>query len=255
MPFFSGLNEAARYAQSRPYFHPLAIGRAKEATGLKRDVLLALDVACGTGQSAAALTSIAEQVVGLDISRNMLANAVRNERLRYVQARAEALPFQSGLAPLMSTALAFHWFDRDCFLREAWRVLYPEGWLLIYNNGFTGAMREDPTFKTWSWEVYPARFPTPPRDNQPFTATDAAAAGFELIAQERYENDVSFSRDELVAYLTTQTNVGAAIDQGRESLESASQWLMEQVRPYFSHSKATFVFSTRAWYLKKQTGR
>jgi SAM-dependent methyltransferase len=255
MPFFTGLSEAERYAQSRPYFHPLAIDRAKEAIGLEKDVSLALDVACGTGQSAVALTSIAKQVIGVDISWNMLANAKRNERVRYVRARAEALPFQSSLAPLMSTALAFHWFDRDQFLHEAWRVLCPKGWLLIYNNGFTGIMREELAFQSWSWEVYPERFPTPPRDNQPFTAEEAAGAGFAFIDEERYENDVRFTREELVAYLMTQTNVGAAIDQGHESLESANQWLMEQVRPYFAKSKATFVFATRAWYLRKQAIR
>ena len=36
--------------------------------------------------------------------------------------------------------------------------------------------------------------------------------------------------EELVAYLTTQTNVAAAFEQGRETLESAYQWLFEQVR-------------------------
>ena len=64
---------------------PLAIARAKEAMGVERTVQLALDVACGTGQSAAALTSIAERVIGFDISWSMLANAERNERVRYVK--------------------------------------------------------------------------------------------------------------------------------------------------------------------------
>jgi ubiquinone/menaquinone biosynthesis C-methylase UbiE len=166
MSFFTDSSEAQRYAQSRPYFHPLAIARAKEATGLKSTVALALDIACGTGQSAAALTSIAERVIGFDISWNMLANADRNERVRYVQARAESIPFPSESAPIMSTALAFHWFDRHQFLREVWRVLTAEGLLLVYTNGFSGVMREDPAFQHWAHDVYPERFPTPPPRQQ-----------------------------------------------------------------------------------------
>lgn len=252
MPFFTDLSEAERYAQNRPYFHPLAISRAKEAAGLERTVPLALDVACGTGQSSAALTSIAERVIGMDISWNMLANAVGNERIRYVRARAEAIPFQSGSVPAMSTALAFHWFDREQFLHEAWRVLSAEGLLLVYSNGFMGIMREDPAFQNWSRGVYPERFPTPPRDSNPLTPEEAAGSGFAFIEEDIYENEVSFTPEELVAYLATQTNVAAAIDQGRESLESATQWLLDQVRPYFANTNATFVFRTRAWYLRKE---
>ena len=59
----------------------------------------------------------------------------------------------------------------------------------------------------------------------------------------------------LVAYLTTQTNVVAAVEEGRESVVSASQWLLSQVVPFFANSSATFVFATRAWYLRKETVR
>lgn len=255
MSFFTDLSEAERYALSRPYFHPLAIARAKEATGVKNAVPLAVDIACGTGQSAAALTSIAGRVIGFDISWSMLANAERNDLVRYVQARAESIPFQSGSVPIMSTALAFHWFDRVQFLREVWRVLSADGLLLIYTNGFSGIMREDAAFRDWAWENYPERFPSPPRDSNPPTPEEAAGSGFSFIKEDRYENEVIFTPEELVAYLLTQTNVAAAVKEGRESLESANQWLLEQVRPFFTSAQATFVFVSRAWYLRKRIAR
>ena len=40
MPFFTDQSEAERYAQNRPYFHPLAIARAKEAMGFEGSVPL-----------------------------------------------------------------------------------------------------------------------------------------------------------------------------------------------------------------------
>ena len=84
---------------------------------------------------------------------------------------------------------------------------------------------------------------------------EAARSGFVFIEEDRYENEVSFTSEELVAYLTTQTNVVAAVEVGRESFESANQWLLEQVRPFFAKASATFVFVTRAWYLRKEAVR
>jgi SAM-dependent methyltransferase len=253
MPFFIDLREAERYAKSRPYFHPLAIARAQEVLGIETTLPLALDVACGTGHSTTALLSISERVVGVDLSFNMLASARKDKRIRYVQARAESIPLKSGTMPILSTALAFHWFDRQRFLGEAWRVLAEHGWLMVYTNGFTGVMREDPSFQNWSHEVYAGRFLVPPRDSRPLTREEAAGSGFAWIMEERYENEISFTPEALVAYLTTQTNVVAAIEQGRESLESAGQWLLDQVHPFFANTTATFVFATRAWYLRKQS--
>lgn len=251
MPFFNDLGQAKRYAQSRPYFHPLAIEHAVDALGIDETIPLALDIACGTGQSSIALSSISERVVGFDVSWSMLANAESDDRVRYVLAQAEAMPFGNNAVPFASCALAFHWFDRDVFLRESWRVLKPKGLLFVYNNGFTGSMKEDPSFHNWAQHVYPERFPTPPRNSQPFTTKEAVDAGFELIEEDKYENEVSLAPDELVAYLITQTNVVAALEEGRETVESARRWLLEQVNPYFAREKATFMFVTRAWYFRK----
>ena len=195
---------------------------------------------------------IAERVIGMDISANMLACANRDERVCYVRAQAEAIPLPSRSLPAITTALAFHWFDRQNFLREAWRVLSADGLLLVYNNGFTGKMKENPAFQNWSQDDYLEHFPIPPRDSKPLTPEEAAAAGFSFIKEESFENEVVFTPAELAAYLATQTNVTAAVEEGRESLVSANQWLYEQVRPFFPDAWATFIFRTRAWYLRKK---
>lgn len=249
--FFSAVDEAERYARSRPYFHPLAVARARETSGLEGRVDLALDVACGTGQSSRALTAVARRVIGLDVSPAMLAQARQEDGVTYVQAQAEGLPVRGGCAGLVSCALALHWFERERFLAETARVLHAGGLCWIYNNGFTGAMREEPAFHEWSHEVYPERFPTPPRDLRPFTAEDAAAAGLVWLAEERYENDVRLTPEGLAAYLMTQTNVAAALREGREEREAVRSWLLGEIRPYFIGAEGTFVFSTRAWYLRK----
>jgi len=255
MSFFTGLSEAERYARSRPLFHPLAIERARRRLGIPELLALGLDIACGTGQSAVALFPAAHRVIGIDLSRSMLAHAIRKPRLEYAQAIAEALPFAHGSFPLVTTALAFHWFDRRKFLSEVWRVLHPAGSLLIYNNSFRGIMKENPAFRDWAPQSYLKRFPTPPRNSQPLTPEEAQDFGFRFIDDDQFDNEVRFAPEDLVAYLTTQTNVIAALDAGREKLDNAYSWLLDEVRPFFGDSVGTFVFRTIAWYLQKEGAR
>lgn len=249
--FFNDFNEAKRYRQNRPYFHQLAINRAAKTLGINEIVPIALDIACGTGQSSVALSSIAEQVIGLDLSWSMLTNAEFSKQVHYTLGRAEVLPLVSSSIPVASCALAFHWFNRDLFLKESWRVLKPGGFLIIYNNGFTGTMREMPAFEFWAQNIYPERYPTPPRNSKPLTNDEMVGAGFALIGEEKYQNELIFTPDELSGYLITQTNVVAALQQAGETVEAAREWLLAQITPYFPKEKATFVFSTRAWYLIK----
>jgi ubiquinone/menaquinone biosynthesis C-methylase UbiE len=210
----------------------------------------ALDVGCGTGQSTLALEEIASYVVGADISGEMLSEAQTGRSISYVLAAAEQLPFAPSTFDLVTSGLAFHWFDRARFLPEAGRVLAPGGWLVIYNNVFTAVMRENPAFEQWVHDSYGARYPTPPRHSQP---PDADAYGFEFVGTERFTNDVSFSPEELAAYMTTHSNVIAAVEQGTESLEEVYTWLLESARPFFTTPRCTFVFGNLVWFLRNTT--
>ena len=251
MSYFAHRTAVERYARSRPYFHPLVIDMIRERLALAAPVGRALDVACGTGQSAVALRAIAAAVVGMDVSRPMLAAAPREVGLRYVVAAAEALPLADAAFDLLTVALAFHWFERGRFLAEARRVLRPGGWLVIYNNGFSGSMRENADYARWNRAVYLARYPTPPRHDAPLTDEDAAAAGFRFLVRERYANDVTFSLPELAAYLMTQSNVIAALEEGSERAEAIQAWLLAELAPLFSGPRATFPFGGTFWLLQK----
>src|SRR4051812_46447315 len=99
---------AARYAAARPYFHPLVINKLAEFTKLPRGAR-ALDIGCGTGQSARALAAIAERVDAIDISPAMISAAEPHERVYYSVSPAEQTPFASGTFDLATVGLAFHW--------------------------------------------------------------------------------------------------------------------------------------------------
>jgi SAM-dependent methyltransferase len=230
----------------------LVINKIGHFLGLREPepIPLALDAACGTGQSTVALKEIAYRVVGTDVSREMLTRALREAGVRYVEASAEDLPFADGSFQLITVALALHWFDRSRFLAEARRVLEPSWWLVIYDNGFFGEMKENPRYERWHREEYLVRYPSPPRNKEPLTDDECRKHGLRLIKREIYANEVLFSAEELANYLMSQSNVTAAVEDERENPESIREWLVDSVAPMFGKPRGTFRFGGATEYLQ-----
>jgi ubiquinone/menaquinone biosynthesis C-methylase UbiE/protein-S-isoprenylcysteine O-methyltransferase Ste14 len=98
-----------------------------------------LDVGCGTGLLTAQIAARHPevQVIGIDASRPMIAQATRKRETancRFQQALGEELPFADAGFELVTSALFFHHVDRELKLRaleEIARVLKPGGVLLV----------------------------------------------------------------------------------------------------------------------------
>lgn len=249
--YFAYETAARRYDKGRPYFHPLVIESI--ARRLPRGkVERALDVPCGTGQSALALSKIAGMVVGADVSTEMLRVAQRTANVFYLAAPAEQLPFGPNTFDLLTVALAFHWFRREEFLEEASRVLKLGGWLVVYNNWWTGRMKENPAFEDWASGAYISRYPIPGRDRRP-PVEGAGRFGFEAVGHEKFENELRYNLEQVVDYLTTQSNVIAAVERGEESLADVREWLEREMAPLFPVGTTTFEFGGMIDYLRKQS--
>ena len=249
--YFAHPAAAERYAFARPFFHPLALERIRSVCGGTGRPKPAVDIGCGTGQSSLALLEIADEVIGLDISADMLAHAKQHPRIHYLQGQAEKMPFADTTFPLMTTALAFHWFEQARFMPEARRVLKPHGWLVIYNDGFAGQMIGNPQYERWNREKYLERYPTPSRRNTSLTSAEITSFGFLLEGADEFSHNVEFEPAQLVAYLLTQTNVISAVEQGSEDVRSASERLLGSVCPFFGGIARNFVFSCRIQFLRR----
>lgn len=251
MGFFTYASAAERYNHYRPYFHPIVMQHIEVYLGREEPVAQALDVGCGTGQSTLALKMLANNIVGIDISAAMLVQAPRDPQIRYLEAPAEEIPLPNETCDLITSSLSFHWFERERFLAEVQRLLKPQGWLIIYNNGFSGQMVENAAFAQWHDEVYLARYPSPARQLQPLTPEQGNRFGLDFAHKEQYQNQVTFSVEDIAAYLTTQSNVIYAVEQGTEQIEIVYEWLMSEIIPFYITSAATFTFGGYIWYLRK----
>jgi hypothetical protein len=96
------------------------------------------------------------------------------------------------------------------------------------------------------------RYPTPPRNNQPLANFDASAYKFAPSAFDQSVHEVEFTPDQLVSYLVTQTNVIAAVEAGREDLQSVADWLLKSVQPLFGGTAEMFLFSCQIRFFKRR---
>jgi SAM-dependent methyltransferase len=126
---------AADYGRYRAGF-PDELYERLIRSGILSPPCAALDLGTGTGTVARALAVRGCEVTGLDPSANLLAearriDAERNVHVRYVEGRAEELPFADSSVDLITAGQSWHWFDRARAAAQAHRVLRPGGKIAI----------------------------------------------------------------------------------------------------------------------------
>ena len=147
MRLFEEVSHAAAYAAFRPSYPRSVLDviasfmRAHCRSSTKHG--LAVDVACGSGQSTFLLCDAFEDVVGIDLSPAQIANArdrcmekpSNGAKTEFRVGSAYELPVDTASADLVSCAQAWHWLDPDKFYTEAKRILRPRGCLAVYGYG------------------------------------------------------------------------------------------------------------------------
>ena len=190
-----------------------------------------LDVGCGTGALAAALTeSFACKVWGVDASAEMLEVARRRapRGVGFKLGRAEALPFRDGWFERVTMTLVSHLVDRPVAFREARRVLRDGGGLVLA------------TFEPSHFEGYYLNglFPSIRRiDAERFRPAaeleqQLGEAGFADVRGEVAGRDLTITRDEALAkirgrHISTFQLIPA--EEYREGLARAERELPERI--------------------------
>lgn len=120
-----------------------------------------LDIGTGSGRLAIELAKTKGcdfEIVGLDVSPDMLARAMENTRqagvdrkVRYILANAADLPFPDGSFDLVvSYASLHHWFDPVKVINEAQRVMRDKGSLIIRDNQ---RVYGNPLWEAFIWTI------------------------------------------------------------------------------------------------------
>ena len=128
---------AEHFSKTREYAWPEV-----ESFLAGRDAEIALDVGCGNGRHTESLSAHARRVVGVDVSRGLLAEARRragergfDDRASFVHGDAAALPIVDDAVGLAVYVATIHHLrsrtERVRSLNELARVLRPDGVALV----------------------------------------------------------------------------------------------------------------------------
>jgi SAM-dependent methyltransferase len=189
-----------------------------------------LDIGCGTGRFAAALSSrFQAKVFGADAEPEMVAVARRRgQGPAFKQGRAEHLPFKDGWFERATMVLVCHLVDRPAAFAEARRVLGAEGRLAL-------ATFDPASFRTYYLgEYFPsiveidlARFPAAEELER-----QLREAGFAGTAVEPFAKEASIDRETALAkirgrHISTFDLIGEA--EYRHGLVQAERELPETI--------------------------
>ncbi|XP_069472049.1 putative methyltransferase DDB_G0268948 [Ambystoma mexicanum] len=134
---FKGQEHASLYRKFRfapsPDIPKMVFNYLKE----KKEAPFALvaDVGCGSGQSTRGLAPYFQKVVGVDVSEAQISEAKQNTldaNISYSISSADQLPFDDSSVDLVTSTTAVHWFNLEKFLKEADRILKPNGCLALH---------------------------------------------------------------------------------------------------------------------------
>jgi ubiquinone/menaquinone biosynthesis C-methylase UbiE len=191
---------AARYAEFRPVYPRALFAWIAEFAPRRERVW---DCATGNGQAAAGLAGFFEEVIATDASGEQLANALRNERIRYAVAAAEQSALAEESVDAITVAQAAHWFDLPKFYEEAERVLRPDGVLLVWCYGTFSVGREeiDGLLDKYYHNVVGPYWPPERR----YIEQDYRSLDFPLeeFTTPRFDMEAEFTRERLAGYLRT----------------------------------------------------
>lgn len=208
MPYFTLDEAATRYDLYRPKVHNVIKEWFKDA-GLTGNFENIIDIACGTGDSTVPLLDIGNNIVGIDQSESMLSKA--KEKGLNVKLMGYEDAHDLGQFDLITTCMAFHWFDFDEALK-AYKHASADGAIwLIYNFSFGGSA-QSAEFDEWFMNAYLKEFPSPPRNKQ--TAGFDGVPDVKQLASDKGQIPITLSRESLIKYLTTQSNVEAMVMDG-----------------------------------------
>jgi ubiquinone/menaquinone biosynthesis C-methylase UbiE len=227
---FAASDVGVVYDHGRPFHHPRTLARIFERVGAST-LDRGLDIACGTGMSTVALAAQAGHVVGVDVSPEMMRSARSAPNVSYCFAQAERMPFADAIFDAATCCSGVHWFDQARFFAELRRVLRPNGWVGLYDHYFM-RIRECPEFRAWVESLF-ERFPLPPRGAQVGNPESELPAGFVLVADETFDDDIEMTQEQFADYQLTVSHCVAAVERGTPRAE-VREWLMNSTKPLFA---------------------
>lgn len=239
--------------KNRPFLHRQVIEQFQRDTGIQH-FQSGLDIGCGAGLSTKALKAICTNVIGTDISPEMIRVArevcAQEQNVTYLVSSAENLSLENVRADIVTAAGAIQWIDRDQFLPKLHPLMKAGGYLLIYDFAISDTMTGNPAYTDWWHGQYLIKFPKPYRNETVWTNDDVKPYGFHIERQTKLVVKHMFGLASFIDFMMIQSNVNAKIETGALHEAAAHDWFQNTLSPIFHNQEQCLVFKGYSWYLR-----
>ena len=251
--------------KNRPFLHKQVIAQFQNDID-KQQFAFGLDIGCGSGLSTKALRSVCANVIGTDISPEMI-NVARevcgqDENIAFLVSSAEDLTMsdlpisnpaiKNARIDIVTAAGAIQWIDKDIFLSNMHQLMNEDGYLLIYDFAISDTMLENPAYTDWWHDQYLMEFPRPYRNESIWKNEDTAPYGFCMLHQLDLKMEHPFDLPSFIEFMMIQSNVNAKIENGERKEQDVYQWFQKTLSPIFHDQTQHFIFKGYSWYLKNK---
>lgn len=239
--------------KDRPFLHRQVIEQFQNDTG-GQHFELGLDIGCGAGLSTTALKAICTNVIGTDLSPEMIRAAreilVPDSGITYLVSSAENLSLDNAKVDIATAAGAIQWIDRDRFLPNLRKIMKAGGYLLIYDFAISDTMVGVPAYTGWWHGQYLAHFPKPYRNESVWKNEHVLPHGFYMVDQNNLIMEYTFDLESFIRFMMIQSNVNIRIEDGTLSEDAGREWFQKTLSPIFQDQAQRLVFKGYSWYLR-----
>lgn len=121
---------AAHYAAYRPPLHAIIL---KKVLGEDRSFKNGLDVGCGTGYSAQALSAYCQSVLAIDPSQSMLDQAVAHPGITYRAGKLSTLSLSQATVDITTFAGSLYYAHSPALITSLKSVCQKEALIIVYD--------------------------------------------------------------------------------------------------------------------------
>jgi hypothetical protein len=119
---------------------------------------------------------------------------------------------------------------------------------VLYENHFIAEMIDNDDFTNWFPDVYLKKYPSPSRNNSySWTNENLNQKNFNFITEEKFKNPVTFNKNQLTLYFTTQSNVISAVEKSETTYQQAEDWLNKELSQFFENDNIEKTINYGNW--------
>ena len=253
---FDYLRIAEGYANDRPWLHKQVIEKFRDKYNIIDELEMGLDIGCGAGLSTRALKLICKNVLGTDISPEMIKVSkifCEKEGYSFLTCMAEELILEAGTFDIVTAAGVMNWVDESILLPNLYKALKRNGLVLIYDFWILDKIKDNSAFTDWFHNQYLLEFPKPKRKEFKWSDDIVAPYKFKILEQEEYTMEYSMNMEQFIGFILLQSNVIAQVEEKGNDIEFIKSWFYKTLTPIWKRENETLLFEGYSWYIAKNS--